>query len=344
MGNNTVRASKVYEIGNQLDLFNFENITGLTGSDDVSDIALSSNHKTGKSSVSFDKDGTTETTGIISKTLKETGKNANIFAIHKLMLKVYLSSTTNLTSISITIGEDASNNNVYTQSTLTSGWNELTFNCNSPSSVNGDGIDWYSIKYLAITATFAGAGNTLTGILVDTSYLFKSSNSGSPSSDVNIDKVNGNTPNFSQETGGNLDTIAAKVEDNRLLLSTIDADTSALATALTPYFDEDGDNVRAVLSASPGKLSSISASNSNAVDCWVQLFDLAVGDVTVGTTTPTYVLFVPKGDGTNSGAVTKDFQKLGLNFAVAITYACTTTPEGAGDPTVGLVINAGYSA
>ena len=84
---------------------------------------------------------------------------------------------------------------------------------------------------------------------------------------------------------------------------------------------------------------NLEVSNPNTVDCYLQLFDFATGDVTVGTTTPAMSLFVPAGDGTLNGAMDKEYSG-GLTFETAITYACTTTATGSGDPTTGLVVNA----
>lgn len=106
-------------------------------------------------------------------------------------------------------------------------------------------------------------------------------------------------------------------------------------------FNADGDNTAQVITSEPGILWSLEVSNPNAEDAFFQLFDLATGDVTVGTTTPRLSLIVPAGDGTKSGAMDKTFIH-GTEFNIAITYACTTTAIGNGDPTTGLVVNAWY--
>lgn len=104
-----------------------------------------------------------------------------------------------------------------------------------------------------------------------------------------------------------------------------------------PYFDSDGDNTAQALKASGGALYSLHVINENATDAYVQLFDTAAGSVTVGTTTPVYVLFVPA-----NGAVEEKFTAPPLTFGTAITYACTTTATGNGDPSTGLVVSAAY--
>lgn len=101
------------------------------------------------------------------------------------------------------------------------------------------------------------------------------------------------------------------------------------------YFDSDGDNTSQALKTSVGVLRKLHVINPNSSNCYVQLFDAATGDVTVGTTEPDYVVFVPA-----EGATIDDYKN--FKFSTAITYACTTTATGSGDPTTGLVVSALY--
>lgn len=192
-GNNTVKYSKVLEIGLQSELIKGESATGWTAGTDVTALTTSTTHKTGATSVSYAKSGTTGTTGIISRTFE--GKNMSLFALHKLKWFINLSSLTNVASVSLTIGIDASNNNVYTtaDTSLSTGWNELDHNCDSPTTINGNGIDWYNITYAAVTVTFDAAANTLTDILVDSAFFYKLDNAGgsTPGENVNISQVGG---------------------------------------------------------------------------------------------------------------------------------------------------------
>jgi hypothetical protein len=112
----------------------------------------------------------------------------------------------------------------------------------------------------------------------------------------------------------------------------------ASTAAMTAHFDSDGDNTAQVIKASAGILYNLHIINSNGANTYVQLFDVDAGSVTVGTTTPDYVIFVPGG-----AATITDFNNVGLNFSTAITYACTTTPTGSGDPTTGLTVSGGYA-
>lgn len=202
MSNNTKFAQKVYDISSQFDLDNCEDISEYVGSTDVTAIAASTTHVTGAGSISFAKSGTTEAFGYISKTFTSNTKNANIFSQHKVRLLINLSALTNISSVSLKLGSSASNNNVYTTdvASLTTGWNELNYNCDSPTSIAGTGVNWYEIKYFEVRVTFGGAANTLTGILVDGIYFYKASSSGAVASDVNISQVNGATPDLAKNS------------------------------------------------------------------------------------------------------------------------------------------------
>ncbi len=173
---NKLKLTKVLEVGNQLDLDNGEVVTGWTGSADVTAIAASTTHVTGANSISFAKSLTTETTGIISKTIGgANGKNGSMFAIQRLKLNLNLGSIADIASVSLTLGTDESNNNVYTtvDKALSTGWNELNYNCDDPTTVNGNGINWFDIKYVAVTVTLDATSDTLADILVDTICFHK---------------------------------------------------------------------------------------------------------------------------------------------------------------------------
>lgn len=106
------------------------------------------------------------------------------------------------------------------------------------------------------------------------------------------------------------------------------------------HFDSDGDNTAQTIKGSSGVLHGLEVQNPNSDDAWLQLFDNAAP--TVGTTTPDQSYLVPAGtSGGLDGAMDRLFIPP-LKFGTAITYACTTTPTGMGDPTTGLVVNAWY--
>jgi hypothetical protein len=100
--------------------------------------------------------------------------------------------------------------------------------------------------------------------------------------------------------------------------------------------DADVDNTAQACKTTRGRLFGYHIQNPNASDAWLQLYDAATGDVTVGTTTPKLSLVVPA-----SGAI-EAFPAESIQFETAITYAATTTAAGGTDPTTGLVGNFFY--
>jgi len=190
MAGNNRNFTKVMEISNQLDLDNCESITGWTAWTDTTSIAISTTHKTWQNSLSFAKSWTTWTTWTVYKSIWWADwKHWNIFWIHKIKLMCYLSSITNVASVSLLIWTDSSNYNTYTETSLTSGWNDLSFDCDSETSQTGTWCNWYQIKYVAVVVTFNASANTLTWILIDTIYLYKANFSWASSSSNNIEQV-----------------------------------------------------------------------------------------------------------------------------------------------------------
>ena len=111
-----------------------------------------------------------------------------------------------------------------------------------------------------------------------------------------------------------------------------------MALNLDTLFDSDADNSVQSCKAGSGVLYGFEASQANAADAFLQLFDAATGDVTVGTTSPKLSYFIPAGDGTLRGSTEKNYPE-GIKFSTAITYAVTTTPAGSTDPTAGINLN-----
>lgn len=76
------------------------------------------------------------------------------------------------------------------------------------------------------------------------------------------------------------------------------------------------------IKASAGQLYGYHLFNTTAAVAYVQIFNVASGSVTLGTTTPDISIGIPA-----SGGVTVNFDK-GIAFGTAISYACTTTRAG----------------
>jgi hypothetical protein len=71
--------------------------------------------------------------------------------------------------------------------------------------------------------------------------------------------------------------------------------------------------------------------NPNASVEYIQVWDVASGSITVGTTAPTYVIPIPATTGANV-----EFS-VGIAHATAINIAATTTPTGSTAPGTALV-------
>jgi hypothetical protein len=87
----------------------------------------------------------------------------------------------------------------------------------------------------------------------------------------------------------------------------------------------------------PGQVYGYDIHNPNAAISYVQFFNTAVGSVTVGTTTPVYVVGIPA----NSRASVE--WPMGLAFSTAIVIAATTTRGGNTAPGTALDVNIIYT-
>lgn len=82
--------------------------------------------------------------------------------------------------------------------------------------------------------------------------------------------------------------------------------------------------------SSSGVLGGYMIGNSNTSWAYVQVWDIASASITVGSTSPTYVLSIPPGGAANLELT------CGIAHATAINVAATTTPTGSTAPTTAL--------
>lgn len=114
---------------------------------------------------------------------------------------------------------------------------------------------------------------------------------------------------------------------------------SEFADGCSSYFYASVDNTIRTLKGSSGRLYGVEISNPNTTDVWVQFFDVSMA--VLGSTTPTFSLFVPKGSASGRGARTEIFV-VPLQFDNVIKYAAATTPAGSTNPASALTMNAWY--
>lgn len=105
----------------------------------------------------------------------------------------------------------------------------------------------------------------------------------------------------------------------------------------TFYLNQDTSAVASV-KASAGTLYSISCFNTHTAAVYLNLYNVASGSVTLGTTTPSMQFVVPTQAATANGAGFVINFTPGIAFGTAITVACATTFNGSTDPGTNLVI------
>ena len=89
-------------------------------------------------------------------------------------------------------------------------------------------------------------------------------------------------------------------------------------------------NVKVAVKTSAATLGGYMFYNANPAAAYIQVFDIALASVTLGTTTPTYTIPIPP-----ASAAHIEFT-LGINHATAITVAATTTATGSSAPSTAL--------
>lgn len=105
-------------------------------------------------------------------------------------------------------------------------------------------------------------------------------------------------------------------------LDVLNSSSSDGGTALT--------NSAQAIKASAGKVYGWAIYNPNTSAAFVQLYNTASGSVTVGTTSPLFMLTIPPG---TAAHVIND---IGITFGTAISWAATSTAGGNGAPTTAL--------
>jgi hypothetical protein len=100
---------------------------------------------------------------------------------------------------------------------------------------------------------------------------------------------------------------------------------------LSIYYDNDLDETAVAVKVSAGTLYSIHAINLTAAPLYLQLFNVAQGSVTVGTTTPTVQFVIPANADSDGAGFTLSIPQ-GIAFGTAITAAASTASEGGTGP------------
>lgn len=109
-----------------------------------------------------------------------------------------------------------------------------------------------------------------------------------------------------------------------------------------PYFNNALTATKTSVTTAPGRIHGVEIASINTTDIFVQFFDALAADVTVGTTTPDYVLFIAASDGTNRTGKDAYFS-FPWKFNKSIVIAATTTATGNTAPGTAIMANLLYS-
>ncbi|MDL2342318.1 MAG: hypothetical protein QFB87_04555 [Patescibacteria group bacterium] len=109
--------------------------------------------------------------------------------------------------------------------------------------------------------------------------------------------------------------------------------TVSYAPVTTSYFAPAQLATVTAMKTTATKLYDVNVYNPNSVIAYWQLFDLATGSVTLGTTTPKKSFPIPPNGYLDKSLVSP------IVFNTAASHACTTTATGLTAPATGLVIN-----
>lgn len=150
---------------------------------------------------------------------------------------------------------------------------------------------------------------------------------------TNLAQVNGATTlagNGTSGTGAQRVTIASDSTGQ------VAPAANATATGATFSYTAALSSTKTAIDASAGNLYGYHIYNPNSVVIYIQCFNLASASVTVGSTTPSFVIVVPAGGWADSS------YPVPITFSTALTVAATTTASGSGAPTTGLTANFWY--
>lgn len=125
---------------------------------------------------------------------------------------------------------------------------------------------------------------------------------------------------------------------------------SPSSLSLTPtttglsMFDNSGTAVTGVVSVkgSAGGLYGYYIGNPNATTCYMQVFNLASGSVSLGSTTPNLTLPIPPQNATNGNGGANLTFPIPIAFSAAISLASTTTATGSTTTGCGMTVNVWY--
>lgn len=137
--------------------------------------------------------------------------------------------------------------------------------------------------------------------------------------------------------------IASAIPAGTNMIGRIEQNVSVSATGTTTYYDADLDETAIAVDAGAVNIYSIQAFNTTDAPLFLQLFNVASGSVTVGTTTPTNQYVIPGNADSDGAGFTITFG-VPKTYGTALTVACTTNSQGNGAPGAGAcIVNIEYA-
>jgi hypothetical protein len=207
----------------------------------------------------------------------------------------------------------------------------------SQDGTNWEGLPWMSGGALTYNSPGTGASNA-TGIYYWTATGFAQVR-------MNVVAISaGNFPTNLRTTSsavsarqatvalGSGSSVIGKVGIDQTTPGTTNLVATELTTGLTTFSNTALTSTAVAVKASAGKLHGYILHNPSAATTFIQVWNIAVGSVTVGTTAPTYVIPIP------SGASANVSWEKGVTHSTAITVAATTTATGSTAPATAAVV------
>lgn len=107
-------------------------------------------------------------------------------------------------------------------------------------------------------------------------------------------------------------------------------------TGLTAFSNTALSNTKTAVKASAGKVYGWMVHNPSAATAFIQVWNVAIGSITVGTTAPTWTIPLP------AGASANVMSARGVTHSTEINVAATTTATGSTAPATALVVTIFY--
>ena len=217
----------------------------------------------------------------------------------------------------------------------------------------GNGVEAGSLRVTiasdstgVVTANLSATDNAVLDVIeVNTSYG-DNLGGGVEAGSLRVTIANDSTGVVSVDDGGGALTVdgTVTVAASANLIGDVGLSGARTSGGTSIYYDNDAEETVGAVKASAGQIYWIHAINFDTTPLYLQIYNIASGSVTVGTSTPVMSLAIPTQGDTNGAGFTFSVPN-GIAFSTAISVAVTTAVEGAAGPvgTSDCVLNIGYA-